>query len=61
MTLLLILLMVLFAAAGGFLGDFLELAGIVILVLAVVGPQLARSSTSRSDACSRIDRRMLSH
>lgn len=36
-TVLLILLMLVFAAAGGFLGDFLELAGIVILILVVLG------------------------
>ena len=36
-TLLLVVLMLLFAAASGFLGDFLELAGVVVLVLVVVG------------------------
>lgn len=37
MTVLLILLLIAFAAAGGFLAEFLELAGIFILVLALVG------------------------
>lgn len=37
MTFLLILLMVLLASAGGFLGDFLQLAGVAILVLVVLG------------------------
>lgn len=37
MTLLLIVFMILFAAAGGFLGDFLQLAGLLILVLVILG------------------------
>lgn len=37
MAFLLLILMLLFAAAGGFLAEFLELAGIFILILALVG------------------------
>ena len=37
MTILLIVLLVAFAAAGGFLAEFLELAGIFILILALIG------------------------
>jgi hypothetical protein len=38
---LLIVLALLLAAAGGFLGDFLELAGWLILILALSGALLA--------------------
>ena len=37
MTFVLVLLILVFAAAGGFLGDLLELAGMVILVMVALG------------------------
>ncbi|MDP8987369.1 MAG: hypothetical protein M3N25_01085 [Actinomycetota bacterium] len=37
MTILLLVLLIAFAAAGGFLAEFLELAGLFILVFALVG------------------------
>ncbi len=37
MTILLLLVLIAFAAAGGFLAEFLELAGLFILVFVLVG------------------------
>ncbi len=37
MTILFLLLLIAFAAAGGFLAEFLELAGLFILVFVLVG------------------------
>lgn len=37
MTILLLLLLIAFAAAGGFLAEFLELAGLFILLFVLVG------------------------